>query len=63
MSARHKLNQAVIQGCLIVAALVGLLFQSWLVFLLTAAVLVGLSISSGEIRWHSSRKRGRHDRR
>ncbi len=62
MSARHKLNQAVIQGCLIVAALVGLLFQSWTVFLLAAAVLVGLSVHSGEIRGPARRKRGRHER-
>ena len=50
MSARQKLNAAYIQGGLIVAALVGALAQSWVVFAIAAAVLIGLGLLGGEIR-------------
>jgi len=50
MSARQKLNTAYIQGGLIVATVIGALAQSWVVFTITAAVLMGLSLLGGEIR-------------
>ena len=55
MSARQKLNAAYIQGGLIVAAFVGALVQSWVVFAIAAAVLIGLSLLGGEIRPRSRR--------
>ena len=50
MSARHKLNQGYIQGALVVAGVIGVACGSWTVFLIAAAILVGLSVYSGEIR-------------
>jgi hypothetical protein len=56
MGARQKLNIAHSQGGLIVAALVGVLARSWVVFAATSAVLIGLCLLGGEIR---PRRRGR----
>ncbi len=50
MGARQKLNTAYFNGCLIIAALVGLLAQSWTVFWLALIVSLGLCCHSGEIR-------------
>ncbi len=50
MGARQKLNAAYFNGCLIVAALVGLVGKSWALFWLALIVTVGLSCHSGEIR-------------
>jgi len=50
MSARQKLNSAAVHGAIVVAALVGLVFQSWLVFFVTSALLVGTAFLSGDIR-------------
>lgn len=50
MSARQKLNQGYIQGCLAIAALIGAVCRSWIIFGIAAVVLIGLSTQSGEIR-------------
>ena len=50
MSARTKLNAAYFNGCLLLAAIVGAAAQSWAVFLLALAVLVGGCVIGGEIR-------------
>ncbi|MGE3410526.1 MAG: hypothetical protein AB7I37_27345 [Pirellulales bacterium] len=50
MGARKKLNVAVVNGTLIVAAGLGLVTQSWIVFLAAAAIGVGCSLHSGDIR-------------
>lgn len=50
IGARHKLNVAFVNGALIVAALAGLVFQSWVVFAVVAVVLVGAAIYCGDIR-------------
>jgi hypothetical protein len=50
LSARRKLNAAAVHGAILISALVGWLFRSWVVFLLALAVLIGTSIHSGEIR-------------
>lgn len=63
MGARHKLNQAALNGCLIAGGLVGLLSRSWLVFFIATAVLVGLSLHGGEIRPHHSERTGTSGRR
>ena len=50
MGAREKLNKHHVVGALSVAAIVGGLAGSWLVFATVAAVLIAGSIYSGEIR-------------
>jgi hypothetical protein len=50
MSARTKINSAVVCGSLAVAALVGAVFNSWLAFGVAAAVLVAASMHDGGIR-------------
>ncbi|CAN5849604.1 hypothetical protein BH23PLA1_BH23PLA1_26170 [soil metagenome] len=50
MGARSKLNVAYAQGCLILAAVVGILAESWTVFAVVLAVLVVGCVLAGEIR-------------
>jgi hypothetical protein len=50
MGARQKLNLAYINGCIVVAALIGLACQSWVVFLVGVAVLLVLDLVGGNIR-------------
>ena len=50
MGARTKLNWAYLQGALIIGAVAGGVFQSWMVFGVTAVVLVAGQIAVGEIR-------------
>jgi hypothetical protein len=50
MSASQGLNAAYIRGGLIVAACAGVLAQSWLVFAITAVILLGLSLIGSGIR-------------
>lgn len=61
MSARHKLNQAVVQGTLLVAGLLGLVTQSWTIFAIAAVTLLALSIHSGDIRFGPRPRKGRYD--
>lgn len=49
-TARHKLNGSHVHGALIIAALLGAMSGSWLVFLITGGVLMATSIHSGAIR-------------
>jgi hypothetical protein len=50
MGARKKINHAFFNGCIFFAALLGLAFQSWVMFFCSLAVLVCLSIYEGSIR-------------
>jgi hypothetical protein len=50
VSARTKLNIAAVNGVVVIAAIVGWLFGSWPIFLLTAGVLVAMAVHSGDIR-------------
>ena len=50
LSAKHKLNSAFINGALIVAAVLGAMFESWTVFLVAAGVLLATSLHDGSIR-------------
>ncbi len=50
MNARNKLNVAAINGCLLVAALVGMMAESGAVFLLAFAALIAGGIAAGDIR-------------
>ncbi len=56
MSARNKLNVAAVNGCLLLAALVGAMAESGAVFLLALAALIAGGIAGGDIR---PRPRGR----
>jgi hypothetical protein len=58
MSARTKLNVAFLNGSVIAAAVIGLLFQSWALFILILVVLVIGNLVAGEIR-PDSRSRDR----
>ena len=50
MSARQKLNAAYVLGSVVIAALVGALFQSWQMFAIAAILLVALCFVGGTIR-------------
>lgn len=50
MSARQKLNHSMVNGCVVVAAVIGVLSGSWLVFAAALAGGVLLHIHSGDIR-------------
>lgn len=50
MGARAKLNAAYFHGSLLLAALLGLLVQSWPLFILALIVLLISNLYSGEIR-------------
>lgn len=50
MGARQKLNHAAINGCALLAAAIGMLSGSWLVFAIAVAVAVALCVFSGDIR-------------
>ncbi len=56
MGAREKLNKHHVMGALGVAAIVGGLAGSWLVFVAVAAVLIAGSVYCGEIRGKSGRR-------
>ena len=56
MNARNKVNVAYANGCLAIAALVGMMAGSWAVFLMAFVALVVGSYASGEIR---TRRKGR----
>lgn len=57
MSARHKLNQANVNGTLVIAGVVGAATESWTLFVILVAILVALSVHSGDIRLSSRRRR------
>ena len=50
MGAREKLNTVVVWGCLIVAALLGLSFESYFVAAAAFVVMVGASYNAQGIR-------------
>ena len=50
MSAKHKLNAAYLNGALLIAAVSGIAAESFIVFLLVAALLIVGSLHDGSIR-------------
>jgi hypothetical protein len=56
MSALGKLNQAYATGAVLLAALVGLAFQSWWAFAVGVVALVGLNVVGGNIRLVPARR-------
>ena len=57
MSARKKLNQANVNGAVVIAAVVGAATQSWTVFISAATFLVVVALYAGDIRPNSRRRR------
>ena len=49
-NARTKLNLAHLNGCLLVSAVLGWVAQSWSLFLVALAVMIGCGVYVGEIR-------------
>ena len=49
-TARDKLNGAYFCGSLLIAAMIGGMTESWLIFLIAAAIFLSLNVQSGEIR-------------
>lgn len=58
MGARQKLNRAFFNGSLLLAGIVGVFTQSWLVFGLTLVALLALNLWMGEIRPSKPQQRG-----
>lgn len=50
MNARQKLNAAFLQGSLLVATIIGIYAESWLVFLVSLLLSVATAIYTGDIR-------------
>jgi hypothetical protein len=50
LTAKHKLNAAHVNGALAIAAVIGIASESFLVFLLVAALLIAGSMHDGSIR-------------
>jgi len=57
MGARQKLNQAYLNGTIVVATLIGILAQSWAVFWLALALGIASSFFGGEIRTNGRPKK------
>jgi 1,4-dihydroxy-2-naphthoate octaprenyltransferase len=50
VGARTRLNVAALNGCVIIAALIGIVLQSWFAFWIVAALLVAGEFYAGSIR-------------
>jgi hypothetical protein len=59
MGARTKMNTVAVNGSLIVAAIIGGMCQSWTVFVVAAATLIGGCLYAGDIRIKSQRPTNR----
>ncbi len=57
MGARQKLNQAYLNGTIVMATMIGIMAQSWAVFWLALAVGIASSFFGGEIRTHGRPKK------
>jgi hypothetical protein len=57
LSARHKLNTTCICGALLVAAILGGMFQSWAAFLLATVLLIAAAFYCDGIRPGRPRRR------
>jgi hypothetical protein len=55
-TSRDKLNASHAAGAIGVAAVIGAITQSWLLFLLIAGALIAVSVATGEIRLPNQRK-------
>ena len=57
MGARHKINRAVLNGCVLIAGVIGFLSGSWLAFGIVLAVELALAIYAGDIRVRPNKRR------
>ena len=57
MGARHKLNQAYLNGSLLMAGAIGWAMESMTVFIVALGALVMLSLHSGDIRPNQRERR------
>jgi hypothetical protein len=57
MGARQKLNQAYLNGTLVMATMIGFMAQSWNVFWLALALGIASSFFGGEIRTNGRPKK------
>ena len=57
MGARHKLNQAYLLIAVGVAAVIGILIQSWAAVFIVGAVLIVGFVYDGDVRFISHRRR------
>lgn len=57
MSARNKLNQAYVNGALLIAGVCGAIGQSWSVFTVVAGLLLVLNVLFDEIRFARRKRR------
>ena len=58
MGARNQLNKAYAMGSLLLAAFVGLVFNSWAAFGVVAMISLGLNLMGGDIRLGGGRRFG-----
>ncbi|MCA9052198.1 MAG: hypothetical protein KDA75_00095 [Planctomycetaceae bacterium] len=63
MGARQRLNSLYLAACLLFAAVVGGVADSWVLFLLVAGVSTGLLIYDGGIRPNPTHRGSRSRRR
>jgi len=56
-TARHKLNGAYVNGVLLISGVIGVMPQSWGVFLDVAGILTFSSHIAGEIRLNKQNRR------
>jgi hypothetical protein len=61
MGARQKSNVAYVQGSLVLAAIAGLVTDTWVVFVVALVVLLGANLYMGEIRPGKGRHTARSD--
>lgn len=57
MGARQKLNQAHLNGALVIATVVGAATQSWIVFWAAVVIAAGSGLHAGNIRLRGRGKR------
>lgn len=65
MSARQKLNQACVNGAMLLAGLIAACAESWTVFITLTVIFTVMSIHAGDIRMspRSDNRSGRRQKR
>jgi len=62
MGARTTLNGIYLSGALAISAILGLITESWVVFVIALAVLIGANVHAGRIRPEGRQRRSRRSR-
>jgi hypothetical protein len=50
MGAKQKLNEAFVMGGILMAAAMGWITGSWMVFIVVLVIIIGLNVCTGDIR-------------